>query len=89
MAYIVIPVHDISKFLPILERMEHYEAQIKVITEDFKEERGARAMAHQRAEGLQEEVKRLKSQLEKQRLAIISRSKRGVPLYECDEDGEV
>jgi len=95
MAYIIIPVElsdicKVCKMIPGLEKIEHYEAQIKTITEDFKIEREARAKEHQRAEDLQEEVDRLKSQLEKQRQAIqkdIScRSKCAKTLYyECDD----
>ena len=60
MAYIIIPIQnntfDISKILPNLEKLEHYEAQIKTITEDFNLEREARAMAHQRAVRRSEET---------------------------------
>lgn len=88
MAYIVIPIEmvDVSKYVP--EKILHYEAQIKTITEDFHVEREERAKAHQRAEGLQRELDRLKSQLEKQRQAIQKdvRSKCSKTIfYECDD----
>lgn len=90
MAYIVIPipVGDISKFMPCIEKMEHYEAQIKTITEDFQLEREARAKAHQRAEDLEREVNQLKLQLKKQRQAIkdAANNRYALPRYECDSD---
>jgi uncharacterized protein (UPF0305 family) len=90
MAYIIIPIEmaDVNKFMPCVEKIHHFEAQIKTITEDFNIEREARTKAHQRAEDLQEEVDRLRSQLEKQRQAIKKdscRSKCSKTLYyECD-----
>lgn len=88
MAYIVVPIQpvDISKLLSCQEKTEHYEAQIKTITEDFNIEREERAKAHQRAEHLQEEVNRLKLQLEKQHWAIVNANRKyGTVRYECDE----
>ena len=89
MAYIVIPIElsDINKYKTSGdERISHYEAQIKTITEDFNLERDARTKAHQRAEDFAEEVKRLKSQLEKQQVAIREAATKrcGIPRYECD-----
>jgi ACT domain-containing protein len=92
MTHIIIPIEMgcVSKLMPCLDKILHYEAQIKTITEDFNIEREARAKAHQRAEDLQEEVDRLKSQLEKQRQAIKQdascRSRCAKTLYyECDD----
>lgn len=94
MAYIVIPTQmaEIRKIMPNLDKVvqnfdhsEHYEAQIKAITEDFHLEREARASAHQRAEDLQEEVNRLKTQIEKQRQAIATASKQRSTMYACDD----
>ena len=95
MAYIVIPIElvDLDKYMP--EKIQHYEAQIKTITEDFHIERESRAKAHQRAEGLQLEVDRLVSQLEKQKQAIQKdvRSKCAkmakTIYYECDDGNNV
>ena len=81
MAYIVIPTQmsEITKIIPNVDKVvnkdEHYEAQIKAITEDFHLEREARVSAHQRAEDLQEEVNRLKSHIEKQMQATAMASK--------------
>lgn len=89
MAYIVIPIEmgDITKIIPCVEKVQHYEAQIKTITEDFNLEREARAQAHEKIDDLQEEVARLKSLIEKQRQAIkdATATKRyRTPRYECD-----
>jgi len=84
MAYIVIPVtqSSLDKLLLNPEKSELYEQQIKSITEDFHREREDRVKACQRLEDLQDEVKRLQSHLEKQRLAIYADRKPRV--YECD-----
>ena len=91
MAYIIVPT-DLCTIAKLLgdhdEKIEHYKAQIKTITEDFNMEREARTKAHQLAEDLQEEINRLKSLLDKQRQAIkdATTKRYGLPRYECDSD---
>lgn len=92
MAHIIIPIDlpDFAKLIPGFEKIQHYEAQIKTITEDFNLEREARVKSHERAEELKEEVDRLNSQIMKLKIAIKdNKSKRyDKPRYECDGNAD-